>query len=286
MSWLDDFEDELVKRRVRPASRERLRHELADHIACEQGAPTRLGDPRAIAGQYADELSSDDARRGSLGIFAALALTGGALLVQQLTLGRIGYPGFDHGYSTVLALVAILAMVLGSQVALVCGCLAGWRAVRRRAVAVLPAAEIALLHRRAAIAVAAGAVTATGMMLYMVDFVDVLPALWLVLSGTLCASATAALAIAWRGQARGAATVALAAGPAGDVFDDVPPLRALRDHPLGLWALATLAVGGFVTLFEWHAERALAEGLQRGGFEALALGVCFALFGRAIGARR
>jgi hypothetical protein len=41
-----------------------------------------------------------------------------------------------------------------------------------------------------------------------------------------------------------------------------------------------------VTLFECHAEHSLAEGLQRGGFEALALGVCFAVFGRAIGARR
>jgi hypothetical protein len=285
MSWLDDFEDELAKRRVRSASRERLRHELADHIACEQGVTTRLGDPRAIASQYADELSSDDARRGTLGIFAALAVTGGAFLLQQLTLAHIR-PGFDHGYSTVLALVAILAMVLGSQVALVSGCLAGWRAVRRRGVAVLPAAEIALLRRRAAIAAAAGLVTTTGMILFMVDFVDVLPAWWLVLSATLSAGAAAALAFAWRGHAAGSATVALAAGPAGDVFDDVPPLRALREHPLGLWALATLAVGGFVTLFEWHAEHSLAEGLQRGGFEALALGVCFALFGRAIGARR
>jgi hypothetical protein len=41
-----------------------------------------------------------------------------------------------------------------------------------------------------------------------------------------------------------------------------------------------------VTVFEWHTEHSLAEGIQRGVFEALALSVCFALLGRAIGARR
>ena len=80
--------------------------------------------------------------------------------------------------------------------------------------------------------------------------------------------------------------MALTTGPAGDIYDDIPPLRSLRAHPLGLWALATVAVGGAVMAFEWHAEHSLAEGLQRGGFEVLALSVCFAVLGRAIGARR
>ena len=71
MSWLSEFEDELTARRVRPAARERLVAELADHLACEQGCSTRLeltrlGAAREIAGQYADELAADDARRGAL----------------------------------------------------------------------------------------------------------------------------------------------------------------------------------------------------------------------------
>jgi hypothetical protein len=41
-----------------------------------------------------------------------------------------------------------------------------------------------------------------------------------------------------------------------------------------------------VTLAEWHFEHSLAEGVQRGIFEALALSAGFALLGRAIGARR
>ena len=50
------------------------------------------------------------------------------------------------------------------------------------------------------------------------------------------ARAAARSLAAWRRVARGAATVALAGGPAGDLFDDLPPLRVLRAHPLRLWA--------------------------------------------------
>jgi hypothetical protein len=291
VSWLSEFEAELELRGIRPAARERLLAEFSDHIACEEGASTRLaltrlGTAREIAAQYADELAADDARRGALGAFAALTLAALAFLVAQLTLGRIGYPGFDHGYSTPLALSAIAAFVLGSQVALVCGTLAAWRALRRRREAVLPAAEIALMHRRSRLGVAAGLATTFGLLLYVADFSGVLPAWWLALNGSLALLATAALVSAWLAIARGSATLALSAGPPGDLFDDIPPLRRLRAHPLRLWALAALAVGGGVTVLEWHAEHSLAEGLQRGVFEALALSVCFALFGRAIGARR
>jgi hypothetical protein len=231
-------------------------------------------------------LASDDARRGAALTFAALACAAVALLVQQLTLARIGYAGFDHGHSTAVSLVAIGGLVVGAQVALVCGTLAVWRALRRRREPTLAAAEIALLHRRSRIGVAAGLVTTSGLALYAVNFVGVLPAWWVVLMGALALGSGAVLVGAWRGIARGAATLALTAGPAGDLYDDFPPLRGLRSHPLGLWALATLAVGGGGTVLAWHAERSLAEGLQRGGFEVVAMSAGFALLGRAIGARR
>jgi hypothetical protein len=291
MSWLRDFEDELVTRGIRPAARERLVAEFADHLACEQGASTRLeltalGAAREIAGQYADELAADGARHGALGVFGALSCAAIALFVQQVTLARIGYPGFDHGYSTPLALTAIVALVLGSQVALVAGTLAAWRALRRRREAILPAAEIALMRRRAGVGLSAGLVTTVALLLYVVNFIGVLPAWWLILSGTLAAGATAALVAARQALARSSTTVALASGPGGDLFDDIPPLRRLRAHPLALCVLAALSTGTIVTIFEWHAEHSLAEGLQRGIFEALALSAGFALLGRAIGARR
>ena len=291
MSWLGEFEDELSDRRIRPAVRELLLAEFADHIACEQGEATRLeltrlGAAREIAAQYAEELAADDARRGALVAFAALVCAAVALLAQQIALGRIGYPGFNHGHSTPLSLVAILAFVIGSQVALVCGTLAGWRALRRRREPVLPAAEIALMRRRSRIALGAGMVTTAGLGLYTINFTSVLPAWWLAMSGALVVAAAGSLAVAWRSLTLRADTVALAGGPAGDLFDDIPPLRGLRGHPLRLWALTTLVVGGGVTVLVGHAERSLVEGLERGGFEVVALSIGFALLGRAIGARR
>jgi MFS family permease len=292
MSWLGEFEDELATRGIRPAVRERLVTEFADHIACEQGAATavaltRLGVAREIAGQYADELAADGARHGAFAAFAALGCAAAALVVSQLTLGQfVGYPGFDHGFSAALALPGILAMLVGPQVALVGGTLAAWRAIRRRREPVLPAAEIALLRRRARVGLLAGIVTTTGLLLYTVDFIGVLPAWWLALSGALAAGAMAALVAARRALANSSATVVFASGPAGDLFDDVPVLRRLRGHPLALCVSAAVASGVVVTLAEWHAERSLAEGLQRGIFEAVALSVGFAVLGRTIGARR
>ena len=290
MSWLRQFEDELAARHVSPPARERLVAELRDHIACEQGAPTRLGAPREIAGQYADELGAHATRAGALTAFAALAFAAVALVSSQLTLARISgmshYPGFDHGFSVALSLPAIVALLVGPQVALVAGTLAAWRALRRRRAAVLPRGEVALVRRRARIGLAAGIATMAGQLLYVANFAGVLPAWWLLLSGALAASALVALSLAWQGLSRGSATVVLATGDAGDLFDDVAPLRRLRDHPLILWFSAALACGGAVTLFEWHAERSLAEGLQRGAFEAVALSIGFVALGRAIGARR
>jgi hypothetical protein len=291
VSWLGDFEEELTVRGIRPGARERLVAEFADHLACEQGssariALTRLGAARQIAGQYADELAADDARRGAGGVFAALSCAAIAFVVEQVTLGRIGYPGFRNGYSAALALTAIAAVVLGSQVALVAGSLAAWRAFHRRREAVLPAAEIALVRRRAAVGALAGLVTTGGLLLYVLNFIAVLPAWWLALSGTLAAGAMAALVAARRALAHSSTTVALASGPAGDLFDDLPPLRGLRAHPLRLCVLAALATGVAVTIAEWQFEHSLAEGVQRGIFEALALSAGFALLGRAVGARR
>ncbi|MGO9761602.1 MAG: hypothetical protein ACLP1Q_10140 [Solirubrobacteraceae bacterium] len=69
------------------------------------------------------------------------------------------------------------------------------------------------------------------------------------------------------------------------MFDDLPALRR-RWLRRGRWRLgvgAFLSVALAVTLFEWHAERSLFEGVQRGAFEGLAAAAGFALLGRAFG---
>jgi hypothetical protein len=291
VSWLSEFEEELVRRGVRPRVRERLVAELGDHLACEAGqpphvVPTRLGSARELAGEYADELATDEGRRSAFVAFAALALTALALVATQMGLGAIGYPGYDRGLSTALSLPSILGIVVGSQVALVAGMLGGWRALRRRRERVLPAAEVALIATRTRLALAAGLAVSLSIALLAVDYVQVLPAWWLVLAFALSAAATVALAGAWRIGARASSTLVAAAGPAGDLFDDIPVLRVLRGHPVRLWAGLALTSGAAITLLEWHAEHSLVEGVQRGVAEVLVFSVCFAALSRLVGVRR
>ncbi|HEY1538737.1 MAG TPA: hypothetical protein VGF63_05010, partial [Solirubrobacteraceae bacterium] len=107
----------------------------------------------------------------------------------------------------------------------------------------------------------------------------------LALVGAAAAVATIALlAVGARMRCAGSLVVTTA-GPAGDIFDDLPPLRALRAHP---WQLCATVAGGVaiaMTLVAWHAEQSLAEGLQRGIVEGLAATAGFVVLGRAIGAR-
>ncbi len=119
----------------------------------------------------------------------------------------------------------------------------------------------------------------------MLNFSSVMPAWWLVLVSALAGLALVALLVVATRLRRAGSLVASGDGPAGDVFDDLSLLRLrwLRGSPWRLGAAAALAVGLAATLFEWHAERSLFEGLQRGLFEGLAAAAGFALLGRAIG---
>ena len=287
MSWLDRLGDALAVRGIGSRDRQRILLELADHIACEPGCEARLGDPVQLAETFADELATGRARRGTWEVFGALVLTAVALVVSQLMLGRIGYPGFNHGLSPALFFPGVIGIFVAPQVALVAGTLAAIRCLRRRRAPRLAAAEIALIRRRAWIALGAGLATVAGLELHVIDFVRVLPAWWLAMTAALAAIAGLALLTAGRELRSGARVASSAAGPAGDVFDDLPLVRSrwLRRNPWRLGAAASLAAGLAFMLFEAHAEHSWVEGLQRGMFEGLAAAVGFLLLGRAIGAR-
>ena len=220
-------------------------------------------------------------------MFGALVLTAVALVVSQLMLGRIGYPGFDHGLSPALFFPGLIGIFIAPQVALVAGILAAVRCLRRRRTPRLAAAEIALIRRRAWIALGAGLATVVGLELHVIDFVRVLPAWWLAMTAALAAIAGLALLTAARELRSSGNLTSAAAGPAGDVLDDLPLIRSswLRRSPWRLGAAASLAVGLAFMLFEAHAEHSWMEGLQRGMFEGLAAAAGFLLLGRAIGAR-
>jgi hypothetical protein len=288
MSWIEQLSLELHARGVPRSERGRIVIELDDHIACEPGCEDRLGDPPALAASFADELATAKARSSAFAVFAALAVAAVVLIVSQVTLARLaGYPGYSNGISALLFFPAILGMVVAPQAALVAGTLAAWRALRRRRVASLPANEIALIHRRARVALTAGVVTMAGLELYVLDFSERLPAWWLGLFGGLAAVAGVGLFVASRTLVHAKAISSSVEGRGGDIYDDLPLLgwRWLRSRPWLLGALGSLAVGLALGAFEAHAEHSVFEGLQRGTFEGIAAAVGFVILGRAIGAR-
>jgi hypothetical protein len=287
MTWTEELADELHRRGVPARRRETIVLEIEDHIACEPASVSRLGDPRDLAAEFADELGAQAARGAVQWVFAALALTAGALAVSQLAIGTGGgYPGFDNGYSLALAIPAILGMFVAPQVALVAGSLALLRVIRRRRAPILPRAEIDLLRRRAWVGLGAGLACAIGLELYVIDFLGATHTTWLPLVGGVAGVAILSLCAAGaRLRATGRLVVATD-GPAGDIFDDLPPLRPLRERPWQLCAIVAGGVGLLMTVAEWHAESSLSEGLQRGAFEGVAAAVGFVALGRTIGARR
>jgi hypothetical protein len=287
MTWLDRLAAELSARGLTGASRRRILVELRDHIECEPGCEERLGDPRELAAGFADELATARARRSAFHVFAALSVAAVALVGSQVALASLGYPGFKNGLTVVLFIPALIGLFVAPQVALVAGTLAALRAVRRRRETTLPAAELALIRRRARVALGAGYGVVGGLGLYMINFGQVLPVWWLALVGGLSALAAGALFAAATSLARAGSVISAAGGGAGDVFDDLPLIgvRWLRVRPWLLGSAASVAAGIVFTVFEAHAEHSWIEGIQRGAFEGLAAGVGFALLGRAIGVR-
>ena len=288
MSWLAQLENELGARGISGRRRERILVELRDHIACEPGCEARLGDPARLAVSFADELGAAEARRCAFGAVGALAAAAAVLLVSQLAIGAAGgSPGFEHGHSLALFALAALGILLAPQVALVAGGLAALRALRRRRAGALPRAELELIRTRTRVALLAGLATVLGLELYVVDFSSTLAAWWLALVSGAAALAALALLAAMRRLSHAGEIVSEVDGPSGDIFDDVPlpGSRWLRRRPWGLGVLAVVGVTAVMTVFVWHAERSLVEGLERGVFEGIAAALGFALLGRAVGAQ-
>jgi DUF1707 SHOCT-like domain len=286
MSWLETLAAELSARGVPARERRRILLELHDHIECEPGCEDRLGDPRELAGSFADQLATARTRSGALRAFGALALAAAVLAISQLAIHAAGgYPGYSNGLSTWLFFPALIGMLVAPQVALVAGSLAALRTVLRRHVAGIPAAEIDLIGRRSRIALLSGVATVAGLELYLINFANRFPGWYLSLIGGLAAAAGVTLVLALRDMRRAQAIVSTMPGTAGDVYDDLPLLarRWLQRRPWLLGAIGTLIVGAATTLFFAHAERSLQEGLQRGIVEALAAALGFLLLGRSVG---
>ncbi len=281
--YLRELEVELGEVGIRGSRRRRILAETADHLR-ESGEPARFGEPRLIAARFADELATNGARRTAFFSFFALAPAG----IGYALLLVLSHPGPDitSAKTLPLGMAAALVIALAPQVSLAAGLLAIALAWRLRAAPVAPAAAIIFLHRRAAIALGAGAATLAGVAVYAVEYSRGLPDWWTTLAFAVTVTAIVPVAVAAAALGRTARLQARTAGPAGDVFDDLGPLLdlvplRLRGRPWRFCLLfaAAVAVAAFV-------GGGLDEGPRNSVAEFAAICAGFAVLGRFLGLRR
>jgi hypothetical protein len=281
--YLCELEVELGAVGIRGSRRRRILAEVADHLR-ESGDPAGFGGARLIAARFADELATDGARRTALFSFFALVPAG----IGYALLFGLSRPGPDitSAQTLPLGLAAALMIALAPQISLAAGLLAIALAWRLRAAPVAPAAAISLLHRRAAVALGAGAATLAGVAAYAVEYSRGLPDWWTTLAFAVTATAIVPVAVAAAALGRTARLQARTAGPAGDVFDDLGPLLdrvplRLRGRPWRFCLLfaAAVAVVAFV-------GGGLDEGPRNAVAEFAAICAGFAVLGRFLGLRR
>ena len=285
---------------VRGKDLERVVAEVQDHLdEAERAGDTdpvaSFGDPRQFARLVASQVATAGTRRAALSSFGVLVLVGIAYVaIFALVPAAGGWSDIFGGQVRALGPALGVATVLLPQIAFVSGGLVLLQALRIRRQDVVGAAELALLRRRSNVALAAAAgalVTVAG---FAVDFEGTMAGWWTWMTVATSAALIAPLAGASYLVSDSACPAAQPGAAPSDVFEELSvvfrlePLVRLRlpEHP---WRFATLCasgVGGLAFLGSWYAEGDPGSGLVRGGFETLAVLVCFAALGRVLGLRR
>ena len=272
---IDELRRELAAAGVRGRWQRRALEEARDHLS---ESPGSFGDPRAIAADIASVVGTSRTRRAAWAVFGALAFTGIAYLAAWAIVAGGGQPDIASGRTAVVGIVVTLVLFFAPQVTFVAGVLMLWRAFRLRTPA--PAAELRVVRRRAAVALAGGAVTAAAWVVYVRQFaVPHVPAI-VILAGLALVMLAAA---AW--LVRGAAAPRVTPeGSAGDLYDDLG-FPGLRPHPWAFAAAVAGAIGFAAAAVGWHVEGTMADGLVRGIPEALAVFGAYAALGRVLALR-
>lgn len=282
MTYTETLWRELRSVGIRGRLRKRIAAEIADHLACDPNAD--LGAPDQLARQFADELGTSLARRAALGAFVALAFAGTLFAVAFLA--HRGILRSASGTTRPFSELAGWLMVVGPQVALVAGTLAGLRAIRRRRATAITREEAGVIRRRATVGVLAGLASMVGLGWMALILGHRAPDWWVTL--TLAVSAAGVVALLATGPLMLAAARVrpVASGPGGDLGDDLGALMPgrLRDRP---WAFA-LVVAGVVALVIALAGVVQSDpfdGVLRGLADGAACLVGFAVLGRYLGLR-
>jgi hypothetical protein len=268
---------------IRGRLRARILAEYADHLACDPEA--QLGEPRALARQFADELGSTRARRAAVIGFAALALAGILFGLAFVTSDAVFGAAPKGG--PVIGRIATACALLFSQISFVAGILAALRWVQRRSSGVLPAAEAKVIVRRAAVGVVSGILTMVSLGTIAVADQRFESGAWATFAIVVAAVGTAGLLASLPSIWEATRLRPVAGGEAGDIFDDlgdfvmlVPP--PLRGRPWRLAAVVSVAVALVITLVAVPAQDAY-DGALRGIVDALLCMAGFATLGRYLG---
>jgi hypothetical protein len=274
---------ELERVGIRGRLRGRILAEYADHLACDPGA--QLGEPEALARQFADEVGSTRARRAAVTGFGALALA--AVLFGLAFVTSDALYGVTPRGASVVGQIALAVGIVFAQVSFVAGTLAALRWVARRGAGVLPAAEATVVVRRAAVGVICGIVTMASLGTAAIAYQRFQPGTWVTFAVGLAAVGIAALLASLPSIWEAARVRPVADGDAGDIFDDLGALAGhvpgfLRGRPWRLAVAVSLAVAAVITLVAVPAQDAY-DGALRGILDALLCLAGFATLGRYLG---
>jgi hypothetical protein len=275
--------EELGRVGIRGRLRGRILAEYADHLACDPEA--QLGEPAALARQFADELGSTRARRAAASGFGALALAGvlfGAAFVTSDALYGVTPRG-----ASVVGTIALAVGIVFAQVSFVAGTLAALRWVARRGAGVLPAAEATVVVRRAAVGVICGIVTMASLGTAAIAYQRFQAGTWVTFAVVLAAVGIAALLASLPSIWEATRVRPVAGGEAGDIFDDLGVVAGflpafLRGRPWRLAVSVAVAVAFVITLVAVPAQDAY-DGALRGILDALLCLAGFATLGRYLG---
>jgi hypothetical protein len=163
MSYLDEFDSELTRAGIPGRRRARILAEFADHF--HEDPEAELGTPHELAREFADQMGTRLARVTAYWAFGVLAVAATVLVVMFFDGGRTwgGWVGYGShpasGYMPSWWVPLMAVWFVTAQVALAAGSLALLRAWRLRHQTVISAADAAILNRRAALGLVAGAVT-------------------------------------------------------------------------------------------------------------------------------
>lgn len=270
--YVDVLRRELRARGLRCGVRKRIIAEVSAHLE-SSGEPERFGDPAELANEFAAELGTQATKRAAVGAFTALAVAGVVFTACFVSFTFAdGLGPFDTSF---LGIAAAVAMIVAPQVAFVAGGLALLRTIRRRHARILPTRELAVVHRRTAVALAAGVATMGALAVYAHEAAAA--SWWTTLVYVSTGVATALLLVAGIPARRAACVRPLVGGDAGGLADDlgfdVDP-RAVAFAAGALVWLAGIVQGDPI------------DGLIRGVFEGLACFGGFLVLGRFLGLRR